>query len=277
MGKILKKRGKKKTDYDIAYDFATKSYKKFREVIKSIILFGSVSKEKVRKGSDIDIIIIVDDCSIEWDQELIAWYREELSKLIAKQKYRRRLHVNTVTLSTFWEEVKAGEPVVINVIRYGQALIDFGGFFDPLKVMLAKGKIRPSTEAVFTTLRRSPVHITKAKLSVLGSLENLYWSMVDSAHAALMAAGEVPPSPEHVGEMLQKVFVVGKLLDKKYVRWYEDMRELAKELQHGNLKELKGREFDDHIDRVVEFEKVMRNITKKLLEHEKMIRIEKKK
>src|SRR3989344_6976040 len=90
-------------DYDIAYDFAVKAYNKFQDVIKSIALFGSVAKKTPYKKSDIDIIIIVDDCTILWDEELIAWYREELARLIAQQKYKKELHINTVTLSTFWK------------------------------------------------------------------------------------------------------------------------------------------------------------------------------
>ena len=64
------------TDQDIAYDFAIKAYKKFQNVIKSIALFGSAAKQTATKKSDIDIIIIVDDCTVLWDEELIAWYRE---------------------------------------------------------------------------------------------------------------------------------------------------------------------------------------------------------
>ncbi|MEK6835400.1 MAG: nucleotidyltransferase domain-containing protein, partial [Nanoarchaeota archaeon] len=145
-------------DYDVAYDFATKVYQKFREVVKSIILFGSTAKEIQKAKSDIDIIIIVDDATIQWTQELIAWYREELSKLIAGLRYPKKLHINTVTLSTFWKEVLVGEPVVINVIRYGIALIDFGGFFEPLKILLARGQIKPSNEAIYNALKRAPFH-----------------------------------------------------------------------------------------------------------------------
>ena len=117
---IKKKRTTKKNkfskDYDIAHDFSVKSYKLFKEAIKSIIFFGSAAKGKSVKGSDIDIIIILDDCSIAWDEELIAWYREELRKLIEKEPYGKKLHINTVTLSTFWEEVRAGDPATINII-----------------------------------------------------------------------------------------------------------------------------------------------------------------
>ena len=199
--KVIKHRTKrksssKKSDQDIAMDFATKAYKKFQESIKSIVLFGSVSKKTTTKGSDIDILVIVDDCSVQWDQELIAWYREEMGKILEKQS--DKLHINTVTLSTFWEDVREGEPAAINIIRYGQTLIDFGGFFDPLKSLLAKGRIRPTSEAVFTTLRRAPMHISRAKFDIVNSIEHLYWAMVDSAHSALMAKNQIPPSPEHV-------------------------------------------------------------------------------
>jgi len=278
-GMIKKKIIKKKfsTDYDIAYDFSVKSYKLFKEAIKSIIFFGSAAKGKSVKGSDVDIIIILDDCSISWDPELIAWYREELRKLIEKQKYANKLHINTITLSTFWEEVMVGDPATINIIRYGQTLIDFGGFFDPLKVLLAKGKIRPTPEAIFTVLRRSPLHISRAKFNIIGSIENLYWAMVDSAHAALMAKGEVPPSPEHVGRMLSKIFVSKKRLDKKYVQWYEDIYNLAHDVAHGNIKHLDGKDIDIHMSRTIEFERVMRNITSDLISDEKIIKLEKKK
>ena len=111
------------TDQEIAYDFAIKAYKKFQDVIKSIALFGSVAKHLPYKKSDIDIIIVVDDCTVLWDEELIAWYREELSKLVTQQNYKKEIHLNTVTLSTFWKEIKEGDPVAINVLRYGEPLI----------------------------------------------------------------------------------------------------------------------------------------------------------
>ncbi|MEK6974350.1 MAG: nucleotidyltransferase domain-containing protein [Nanoarchaeota archaeon] len=273
---ISKPAEKKQNNYDIAYDFATKVYQKFREVVKSIVLFGSVSKNKDVQGSDIDIIIVVDDASVAWDQELISWYREELGKLVASQKYNRELHINTVTLSAFWEEVKAGTPVIMNVIRYGQPLIDFGGFFEPLKVLLAKGRIRPTPEAVFTTLKRAPEHIARARFNILSSLENIYWAMVDSAHSALMAANQIPPSPEHIPEMLDDIFVKSSSLEKKYVDYYNQIYNAAKSLMHGETSEIKTEDIDQYLKKASEFEQVMRNITSKLIENEKIVMIERK-
>lgn len=271
---LKSKKSKQKTNHDIAMDFATKAYKKFQEVIKSIVLFGSAAKHEDKRGSDIDIMIIVDDCSIQWDQELIAWYREELGKLVDKQKYSQRLHINTVTLSTFWEDVREGEPAAINIIRYGQTLIDFGGYFDPLKALLAKGRIRPSPEAIFTTLRRAPLHISRAKFDIVNSVEHLYWAMVDASHAALMARHQIPPSPEHVPELLEQLFVKTKKLHPKYIKWYKEMYELAHDIVHGNVKNISGNDLDLIMARTLEFEKTMRDITSRLIRSEKIIKTE---
>ena len=201
---------------------------------------------------------------------------EELRKLLEKQTYAERIHINSVTLSTFWEDVKEGEPAAINILRYGQTLIDFGGFFDPLKVLLAKGRIRPTPEAIFTTLRRAPLHLSRAKFDIVNSVEHLYWAMVDAGHAALMARGQVPPSPEHVGDMLDRIFVANKILDKKYVKWYQEMYTLAHDIVHGNVKSLSGKDIDEYMARAIDFEKTMRDITARLIHREKIIKVEKK-
>jgi predicted nucleotidyltransferase/uncharacterized protein (UPF0332 family) len=231
-------------DNDIALDFATKAYEKFGKIIKSVVMFGSVAKKKTVTGSDLDIILIVDDCSVRWDQELIAWYREELGKVIKQNPYKRALHITTVRLSTWWEEMLRGEPVIINMIRYGQPLIDFGGFFTPLKVLLAQGRIKSTPESIYVMLNRAPMHLARTKMALVNSIEGMYWAMVDSAHAALVAAKRVPPSPEQIPTMLKEVFVDNRLLDRKYISWYEDLYGIAHGIIHGAVKEVKASEID---------------------------------
>ena len=249
------------TDYDIAYDFAVKAYTKFQEVIKSIALFGSVAKKTPYKKSDIDIIIIVDDCTILWDEELIAWYREGLSMLIAKQKYKKELHINTVTLSAFWKELMEGDPVAINVLRAGVPLVDYGGFFTPLKILLRRGKIKPTAEAIFIAMQRAPMHLSRSRYAILGAVEGLYWAMVDGAHGALMASGHTPPSPEHVYDMLIKVF--GTKLNKKYANHFKEMYSIAHNITHGNIKVVHGKDIDDLREKAEDFVDEMKKLVRK--------------
>ena len=240
-----KKEGEMSEEYTIAYDFATKCYKKFRDVIKAIALFGSVPKNQITQKSDIDLIIIIDDCTVNWDDELISWYREELAKLLGSEKYKREIHINTVTLTAFWEEVRVGEPLMINILRYGEPLIDLGGFFDPLKILLAKGRIRPTPEAIFTTMQRSGSHLGRANTNILSSVEGFYWAMVDASHAALMANHAVPPSPEEIPSLLKTNFIDKKIMDKELILWFEQVRKRAKEILHGDLKKIAGKELEE--------------------------------
>ncbi len=255
-----------KKESDIAMDFATKAYQRFDKLIKSVVLFGSTAKQTTVTGSDIDIIILLDDVAINWDEELIAWYREELEKIIKANPYQMALHVNTVKLSTWWEDLMRGDPVVLNVLRYGEAMIDMAGFFNPLKSLLLKGKIRSTPEAIYSALQRAPVHIVRSKISVLNSIEGLYWAMVDSAHAALIAANVPPASPEHIAIDLKTTFVDEKKLNMKYVVWYRDLLVLHKKIDHGEIKELRGIEIDAWQDRAEEFLDVMAQIVKSLIE-----------
>ncbi|MBI2449571.1 nucleotidyltransferase domain-containing protein [Candidatus Pacearchaeota archaeon] len=250
---------------EIAMDFATKVYEKFNEIIKSIILFGSTAKETAKKESDIDIVVIIDDASIQWDEELKAWYREELGKIVQGNPYKKGLHINTVRLTTWWLDLLRGDPVVINVIRYGEPLIDFAGFFHPMKALLLSGKIKPTPEAIYTLLQRAPLHLGRSRLSLLGSIEGIYWSMVDSAHAAIIAAKKVPPSPEHIPMILKETFVDKNMLKLKYVVWYRDLHILHKSIVHGETKEVRAKDIEEWHLRADEFLRRMAEIVNQMI------------
>lgn len=254
------------SEQDIAMDFAEKVAEKFDKLIKSTVLFGSTVKQTRTIGSDIDIIIIVDDASVKFDQELIGWYREELGKLIAANPYKRELHINTVKLTTWWQDLLRGDPVVINVIRYGEPLIDFGGFFTPLRILLQEGKIKSTPEAIYTALQRAPQHLVRSKQAEMGAVEGLYWAMVDSAHALLMSAKISPPSPEHIPLLLKENFVDKNLLKMKYVIWYRDLYVLHRKIVHGDMTDIKGVEIDEWQERTDEFIRVMAELIEKTIE-----------
>jgi predicted nucleotidyltransferase/uncharacterized protein (UPF0332 family) len=257
---------KLKKESDIAMDFAVKTYKKFDKIIKSVILFGSTVKQTSSAGSDIDIILIIDDVSIKWDQELIAWYREELDKILTRSPYKKSLHINTIKLSTWWEDLIKGDPIVLNILRNGRSMIDMAGFFEPLKFLLITGKIKPTPEAVYNCLQRAPIHISRSKTAELNCIEGLYWSMVDSAQAALIAMDVLPPSPEHIPMELKENFVDTGKIKIKYVVWYRDLLLLHKKISHGEIKDLKGVEIDDWQKKAEEFLKVMVNLVKEIVE-----------
>ena len=255
-----------KTEQEIARDFAVKVYKKFDKIIKTIVLFGSIIKGDKVLGSDIDIIILLDDASIKWDQELIAWYREELEKIIQSNPYKSNLHINTIKLSLWWQDLMRGDPLILNILRDGEAMIDAGGFFNPLKALLIEGKIKATPEAIYACLQRAPTHIARSKAAALSSIEGLFWSMVDSSHAALIAADVRPASPEHISRELRDTFVNLGKLKPKYLEWFKELLILHKDINHGKMRDLKGIEIDTWQQRAEEFLNVMAKLVRDLIE-----------
>lgn len=254
------------TEKDLAMDFVIEVHKKFDRLIKASILFGSQVKSTATAASDIDIILVVDDASISWDIELVSWYREELAKLIAGNAHKDKLHINTVRLTTWWQDLLYGDPVIINILRYGETLIDIGGFFNPLKALLYQGKIRSTPEAVYAALQRSPNHIARSKIATLNAIEGVYWSMVDASQAALITAGKIPPSPEHIPLMLKSTFVDSGFLNISFVRDMRDVYTLHKGISHGHIKFIKGAEIDLWQEKSEKFLIEMTQIITKILE-----------
>ena len=251
---------------DIAMDFAIKVYKRFDKIIKAVVLFGSSVKNTSTSTSDIDIIIVVDDASVKWDQELVAWYREELGKIVALSPYKKEIHINTVKLTTWWNDLMKGDPVIVNILRYGEAMVDVGGFFNPLKALLIDGRIKSTPEAIYVALNRAPEHFRRSKSAELGAVEGLFWAMVDSAQAALMSAGVMPPSPEHIPSLLNETFVERNMLKRDYPAMFNELYILHRKIIHGEITDLKGSEIDVWQDRTERFISTMAQIVKQIVE-----------
>ena len=250
-------------NYRLAYDFSGKIYKHFKGLVTSVILFGSVAKKKANEDSDIDLVIVIDDTAVNTDIAFISWYRQQLSKLVNSDKHKKKYHINTVTLTTFWEHVMKGDPTVINVIRYGIAIIDPGFFFDPLKRLLSSGRIRPTIESIYDAMDRTTTHIFRADQKELSAIGDIYWAFVDSAHAALMSRDVTPPSPEYIPQLLKQVFLGKKEIPLKFVRWYTEIFQLEKNIVHGHIVRIDNGELDKHRKRAELFTKKMKKIVDK--------------
>jgi uncharacterized protein (UPF0332 family) len=162
-----------------------------------------------------------------------------------------------------------GDPVVINVLRYGDALVDFGGFFNPLRILLKNGKIRSTPESIYTLLQRAPTHMIRANQSMLSVMDGLYWTMVDSAHAALISANVMPASPEEIPEVLDKFFVQTGRLNKRFVKDYEEIYSVAKDVAHGKISTIKGSALDEAFKKSDEFLNEMTKLVDELIEEKK--------
>jgi len=244
---------------DLAFTFSKKLLKETGGFVKGIVLFGSAARKRQR-SNDIDVLIIIDDVDIQVTRELVEGYRIIVKKIV--EEVSEKLHITTLRYTTFWEYVRAGDPVAVNILRDGVPILD-NGFFMPLQRLLYTGRIRPSAESLWTYYSRAPMTIQNAKSHVLQGTVDLYWAVIDSSHAALMKVGEVPPSPEHVPELLQEKLVKAGLLDKKYPGICREFYHLSKNIINREVKDISGELFDHYLALAEDYVAAMRKVVEK--------------
>lgn len=249
-----------KQDLDLAYEFAKKIYKEFKDFVKAVVVFGSSVRGRNVKG-DIDVLVVTDDLSIKMSPEVVEAYRVITEKKMLEVS--KRLHITTLKFTTFWEHVKVGDPIAINILRDGVALIDTG-FVEPLQALLRQGRIRPTKESVWTYFSRSPATLQNSKWHLLQATLDLYWAVIDASHAALMSLGVIPPSPSHVADLLEEKLVKKKKMPKKYATTMRHFYKLSKMILHREVKEITGEEYDGYYKEA----KVFVDYMKKFIEEE---------
>ncbi len=245
----------KKESIDLAYLFAKECHKEFKDLIKAIVLFGSTAR-KQQGSHDIDVLVLIDDISIKLTPEIIQTYRIITGRII--NKISKKLHVTTLKFSSFWEYVLAGDPIAINILRDGFPLFDTG-VFDPLQLLLHQGRIRPSPESIYSYHNRAKRTIHNAHWHIAQATIDLYWACIDSAHAALMKTGAVPPSPEQVPEMIKDHLVKTKIVPEKTIKTMSKFYHLFKEITN-NKKRINGQEYDKLQKEAEEFVKIMSKV-----------------
>ena len=74
------------------------------------------SKNLYEKG-DIDILIVVDNVSFYLTPEIVEVYREVTERIAIETS--KRLHITTLRITSFWEYMRVGDPIGINILRSG--------------------------------------------------------------------------------------------------------------------------------------------------------------
>ncbi|MDP3990498.1 MAG: nucleotidyltransferase domain-containing protein [archaeon] len=228
-------------DVQLAQKLADGIRKEFQDFVLAVVVFGSSARQQATSESDIDVLIINDDSTYIITEALIESYRIIVGEVI--QKISNRFHITSMTFTSFWDHARNGDPIVTNILRDGIAVLD-SGFFDPLQKLLKEGKIRPTRESVWRYFGRAPKTLLNSQWHVLQATLDLYWAVIDSAHAALMRANQIPPSPEHVADLLETTYVNRKLLEKRYVDLMRKFYKLSKDITHRHIQHVSGREFD---------------------------------
>jgi len=242
-----------------AKEFAKRALEKYGNLIKSIVLMGSVVRGEFKPESDIDIIVILDDTIEELRGDKLEAIDDDLEK-IAKSISDKISVQPSYTLTEFVDYAKSGHPIVYNFIKEGEPLFD-AGFFMPWKRLLKLGKIQGTREAIENYMEDAPKKLARAKtVKLLMLAEDCYYAIVNSTQAVLMFMGLEPPVPSKLYDEVMEYLVKQGLLEEEYAKWLKEIVQIRKDIEHKKLLEVKGEFVDQWIERAEKYVEKMFNL-----------------
>ena len=236
----------------IAEVHKTMVLKKFEKYIVSYVLAGSLVQGKATPTSDIDVWIVIDDTDVK--RMTRVELKDKLRAIIIGMGIeageltgiKNKINIQVYILTDFWDSLREANPVIFTLLRDGVPFFD-RGIFMPWKQLLKMGKIKPSAEAIdiFMGSGEQVIRRVQLKLNEIG-MEDIYYALLTPSQAALMLYGVAPPAPKETGKLMREIFVhKEKLLEDKFVKTLEKVVEIRKAIEHGDKKELSGKEIDD--------------------------------
>lgn len=236
-------------------EFTTRIKKIYGDVIKSVLIFGSAARGDMKKGSDIDLWIVLDDTAAKKTEDTNK-IRLQL-QLIANET--RGLHIQINTLTEFWNWMKIGSPELFNYLRVGLVIYDTG-FIKPVQRMLKMGLLSPSEETAGLKARSSETILKRVDAAMKTIIFDLRYAATDACQAVVMYYYRETPDQKNMPDYLKKL-TKDKKLEKEYVKKFENLNKLWKDVDHGIIKEIKI----EHVKKAMMLSKSIVERMKKLL------------
>lgn len=224
--------------------------KKFEKYVVSYVAVGSLFRGDAR-SADIDVAVIIDDTDVKKMSRIEL--RDKLGAIIRSMGYdassltgvKKSFHIQVYILTDFWESIKEANPVIFTFLRDGVPFYDRGVFM-PWKLLLQMGRIRPSPEAIDMFMDMGDRLIDRAKGRMLSIIaEDIYYAVLNPSQAALMLYGLPPSTPRETIKLIRDIFVQKeKMLELKYANVLESIFKCYKDIEHGTINEIKGKELD---------------------------------
>jgi len=242
----------RKKQFAIANKFKDEVMKKYKDIIKAVVLFGSLVRGDFHSKSDIDMLVIIDDTLAKFSPEQKDRFDYEIRDIA--EKISEKITVQPAwTLTEFWDMARIGHPLLYTIVRDGWALYDTG-FFIPIRKLLEAGKIPTTLESVEMFMQGSPTKIKRVESAKLYMVaEDLYYAMLNSSQAILMYMGETPPAPKETPVVVKQLLVDAGLLEETYLNDLKEVIEFRKAVEHKDIKDISGQKLDEFIEKTKKY------------------------
>jgi uncharacterized protein (UPF0332 family) len=223
--------------YSKAGTVSEKVREKYKDLVCSVLL-------KQPAGEHLDVVFLADDLNnIITDNKVT-----EIKMAASDIGFSAKIDVgcDVMLASVFWDQFLSRDVAILDLLR-DSFIIHDNGFLRPVQELLVTGKIRPSKESVNVYFVKAERSMKTANTHVSKAIIDLYWAVIDAAHAAVMVAGITPPSPKDLAETVRKELVVRNLVHKRCAEIVDRLYNAAKQIMHRKQFDFSGKEFDSYL------------------------------
>jgi len=213
-------------NYSRVIQFTRRIKKIYGDIIKSVLIFGSAARKDMKKTSDIDVWVIVDDTATKGTEDILK-IRAQLQMTGQEMK---DIHAQMNGLTEFWNWMKTGSPELFNFLRDGLVVYDTG-FIKPVQRMLKMGLFPPSEETVTLKVTSCDGLVKRVEASWKADVFDLRYAATDICQAVIMHYYKDMPDQKRLPEFLERL-VKDHGLEKEYIQKYLDLNKLWKDLDH---------------------------------------------
>lgn len=252
-----RKTEKKDGEKEAIEEFVREILEKYKKEIKAIWGFN-LEREWV-------INLLVDDLKINEEKiDEIKVYALKLDEKIEK-KHGVTLHTKLLKVTRYYDYLIENRIDIFLEIKKSVCFYDPSGFFNPIKILIEKGEIKGTKEAIYrliTQVKKNMKELREIKLDVLGKI---YSSVIDAAEAALIVKGVSFFIPNEIPKALEREFLGKKLISKKTFNAFEDIYNTYKAYEHGEIEEIDGKKLDELIKKADLFITEMQDLVSKTI------------
>jgi predicted nucleotidyltransferase len=234
--------------------FTKKALDKYGDLVKCVVVMGSVARDEFKTKSDIDVFVVIDDTVKPINKQKHDEIDSTLDKIAKEVSKSKALSVQpSYTLTEFWDYARVCHPIIYNFINEGMAVYD-AGFFMPIKRLLKMGKIPSTREAIENYMEGAPKKLMRAKtVKLLMLAEDCYYAMLNTTQAVMMFMGLPAPVPNKAYSEVKKYLVEPGILDEEYAEWLKEIIEIRKKIEHKEIMDVKGGFVDEWLEKAEKY------------------------
>lgn len=181
---------------------------------------------------------------------LVLSNQEKIKKSASKLVKNHTIKVFLV--KNYFENIFEGNLDFYESINQADILYDPHSFIDPIKKMVASGKIMGTKQSFLLKFLKISDHFKKVNSIKFDVLNNAVLLIVESSQAALLEYADKVPPLKKVPEYLEK-YLIPKGLEKRYVVWIKKTIEDYRNIEHGKMNIPSGEQLDQIQKRAEDF------------------------